>query len=147
MERRARFLDTVGELEHAGEGGRVHEAAIGDRVQVREVEHGAHPWQLGRDEEDVLGSAELADAPHDLDPELHAAPFALEPLSELPELFYECIEGGSTLAAEQEPGVEDDELGAARCSDPRGVVEHADGHSVLLVALEVAEEGRDRRMH
>lgn len=42
--------------------------------------------------------------------------------------------------------MEDDQLGAARDGDARGVVEHADRHSLLLVALEVAHEARDRRV-
>src|SRR5581483_1198222 len=43
--------------------------------------------------------------------------------------------------------MEDDELGLAGDCDPGGVVEHADRHPLLLVALHVAEEGRDRRVH
>ena len=59
MERRARFLDGVGELEHTGERAGVGEAAVRDRVEVREIEDGADPPQARGDVEDVLGGAEL----------------------------------------------------------------------------------------
>src|SRR4029077_8968031 len=46
--------------------------------------------------------------------------------------------------AREEAGVEDDEFGSCRLRDPGGVVEHADRHSLLLVALDVTHEPRDR---
>ena len=50
-------------------------------------------------------------------------------------------------AAEQEARVEDDGLGARCLRDAGRVVEHADGHAVLLVALDMAHEPGDRRVH
>ena len=49
--------------------------------------------------------------------------------------------------AEQEAGVEDDDLGAGRLRDPGRVVEHPDRHVQLLPALGVAHEAGDRRVH
>ena len=40
--------------------------------------------------------------------------------------------------------MDDHDVGAAGRRDPRGVVEHPDGHPVLLVALDVPREGRQR---
>ena len=74
-------------LQHAVEGLDLGEAAVGDRVQVGEVDHRPHPGELRGDREDVLGRAELADAAHHLDPERHAAALALEPLAQLGELL------------------------------------------------------------
>ena len=42
--------------------------------------------------------------------------------------------------------MEDDELGAGRFRDPGRVVEHPDGHALLLVALDVTHEARNRCM-
>ena len=116
-------------------------------MQVGEVDHRPHPGELRGDREDVLGGAELADAAHHLDAERHAAALALEPLAQLGELL---DHGGERLlarAAEQEAGVEDDELRAGGDRDAGRVVEHPDRHAVLLVALDVAHEPRERRVH
>src|SRR5581483_8218006 len=81
------------------------------------------------------------------DAEGHRAALALQPLAELSELL---DDGGERLLArpaEQEAGMDHDQLGAARDRDPGGVVEHPDRHPVLLVALDVAEEPRQRRVH
>ena len=43
--------------------------------------------------------------------------------------------------------MEDDELGTAGDRDARRVVEHADRHPVLLVALDLAEKACERRVH
>ena len=43
--------------------------------------------------------------------------------------------------------MEDDHLGAGRLGDAGGVVEHANRHPVLLAAIEVPEERRERRVH
>ena len=99
------------------------------------------------DREDVLGGAELAHAAHHLDPERHRAALALESLAQHAELLDDRVERVRALAAEQEARVEDDELGAGRRRDPGRVVEHPDRHPELLVALDVAHEAGDRRVH
>ena len=43
--------------------------------------------------------------------------------------------------------MEDDRLGARCQSDPGRMVEHPDRHPVLAVALDVAHEAGDRRVH
>ena len=43
--------------------------------------------------------------------------------------------------------MDDDELGAAGDRDAGRVVEHPDRHPVLLVALDLAEEAGERRVH
>src|SRR5205814_1863520 len=72
---------------------------------------------------------------------------ALEPIAELAELLDDRGERVLARPAEQEARVEDDELGAGRDGDTGRVVEHPDRHPVLLVALDVAEEARQRRVH
>ena len=98
---------------------RLDEAAVGDRVQVGEVDHRPHPLELGGDREHVLGGAELADAAHHLDAERDAAALALEALAQLAELLDDRGERVLPLAAEQEARVDDDELGAAGDGDAR----------------------------
>ena len=71
----------------------------------------------------------------------------LEPLAQLAELLADRVDRLLARAAEQEPGVEDDELGARRLRDPGRVVEHPDRHVQLLAALGVAHEAGDRRVH
>src|SRR5262249_12330373 len=51
---------------------------------------------------------------------------------------------GVAVAAEQEAGMEDDDLGAGRLRDAGGVIEHADRHVQLLAAFGMAHEARDR---
>jgi len=134
----------VGAIENLGESLSFGEAAVGDGVQVGEIDDGADPAGASGDREHVFRRPELADAAHDLDPERHRAVFALEPLSELAELLDDRVDRVRPLAAEQEAGVEDDELGAGRFRDPGRVVEHPDGHALLLVALDVTHEARNR---
>ena len=99
------------------------------------------------DAEDVLGGAELADAAHDLDPERDDALLRLEPLAQRREIRDDRVERLLAAAAEQEAGMEDDDLGADRDRDAGGVVEHPEGALALpLVAREVAGEGGDRRV-
>src|SRR5918996_939146 len=62
-------------------------AAVGDRVQVGEVEHGAHPVEPGGDRHHVVERPQLAHPTHALDPERHRAVLALEPLAKLAELL------------------------------------------------------------
>ncbi len=146
MERRPRLQQPVRRREHVGERGRVQEGPVAHRVQVREVDHGPHPGQTGGDREDVLGCAELADASHHLDPEGHRAPLPLEPRTELGQVAADSVDRGRVIAAEQEPGVHDHELGAAGGGEPGRVVEHADGAAELRAAVRVPGEGGERRV-
>jgi len=134
-----------------GKGGRkgLHrgKGAVARSVHVREVEHGADPAAASRDLDHVLGAAELADASHHLDPERHRAVLALEPPAQLAQLLADRVERGLASAAEQEAGVEDDQLGAGRFRDPRRMVEHPGRHVQLLAALGVSHEAGDRRVH
>ena len=61
----------------------------------------------------VVQRAELTHASHHLDSEGHRAVLPLEPLAQLPELLDDGVDRVLPRAAEQEAGVEDDELGAA----------------------------------
>ena len=99
------------------------------------------------DREHVVDGAELAHAAHHLDAERHEPVLRLEPLAQLAELLDDVVDRVLALAAEQEAGMEDDDLRAGRLREPGRVVEHADRHLVLLVALDVAHERRDRRVH
>ena len=62
------------------------------------------------------------------------------------ELLADRVQRLLARAAEQEAGVEDDDLRAGRLRDAGRVVEHADGHVQLLAALRVAHEAGDRRV-
>ena len=136
----------VGAGEDSGKRRRLREAAVGDRVQMREVEHRADPARARRDREHVLRGAELAHASHDLDAERHRAVLLLQPLTQLAQLLDDGVDRGLALAAEQEARVEDDDLGPGRLRDAGGVVEHPDGHVQLLAALGVTHEAGDRRV-
>jgi len=111
-----------------------------------EIDDGADPAGASGDREYVFGRPELADSAHDLDPERHRAVFAFEPLAELAQLLDDRVDRVCALAAEQEAWMEDDELRARHLRDPGRVVEHPDGHTLLLVALDVTHEARDRRV-
>ena len=74
------------------------------------------------------------------DPCLPAAP-------QLAELLDDRVDRLLTRPAEQEPGVEDDQLGARGLRDSGRVVEHPDRHVELLPALGVSHEAGNRRMH
>ena len=147
MERRVRGHDLVRLREHAGEGLGVGEAAVRDRVQVGEVEHRSHPVELGGDREHVVGRAEVAHTAHHLDPERHVPALPLQPFAQLTELLDHRRDRLLVRPSEQEPGVEDDDLHTGGLGDPGRVVEHADRHPVLLAAVEVAEERRQRGVH
>ena len=147
VERRAGLEHAVGLRERVGEGLDLDVRAVRDGVQVGEVEHRSHPVDALGDPDDVVEASEVAHAAHHLDAEGHATALAFEPLPQRPELIGDRFERGLALAAEQEAGVEDDELGAAGDRDSGGMVEHAGGHVVLPVTLEVAHEPGDRRVH
>ena len=102
------------------------EGAVARRVHVREVEDRAHPPGAARDLEYVVERPEVAHAAHDLDAEGHGAVLRLEALAERPELLDDRVERILPRALEQEAGVEDHDLGAARGRDPRAPVEGAD---------------------
>ena len=137
MERRARLEHLVGGLEPVGEGLDVREVAVAGRVHVSEVEHGAHPAEPARDLEHVVErSRNRGPGPSPRSPNGTARTFGLEPLAQIPELFGDGVDRDLARAAEQEAGVEDDELGARGHRDPGGVVEHPDRHVELLAAVE-----------
>ena len=92
-------------------------------------------------------AAEVPDAPHDLHAEVDVTTLALEPLAQLRQLLDDRGDRGLALAAEQEAGVEDDHLRTGSLRDPGRVIEHPHGHPLLLVALDVTHEARDRRVH
>src|SRR5262249_48309018 len=96
--------------------------------------------------EDVLRRAEVPDAAHDLDAERRVAALCLEPLAQLAQLLDDRANRLLVLAAQQEAGMEDDDLGADGLRHSRGVIQHPDRHAVLLAAVEVPEEGRDGRV-
>jgi hypothetical protein len=125
---------------------RVRVAAVGDRVEVGEVDHRPHPRDARRDRDHVLEAAQLAHTTHHLDAERDVAPLRREPLPQLAELVDDRGDRGIALPAEQEARMEDDRRGAARAREPGRVIEHPDGHPQLLAALGVADEGRDRRV-
>jgi hypothetical protein len=123
------------------------ERAVGDGMEMREVDDRANPRQARRDEKNVVEAPDLADPAHDLDTERHGAILRLEPSPELGELLDDLGEGALAGPAEQEAGMEDDWLGARSLGDSRGVVEHPDRHPVLLVALDVSHEAGDGCVH
>jgi hypothetical protein len=141
-----RLEHAVGGFQRDRKGLDVRERAVARRVHVREVEYWADPSAPAGDRDDVVEAAEVVDAAHHLDSERHRAVLALEALAELGELLADGRDRRGPVSAEQEAGVEDDELGARSLGDPCGVVEHSDGHPLLLVALEVAHEARDGRV-
>ncbi len=117
-------------------------------MHVREVENGPNPARASRDLEDVVQRPEIANPAHHLDPERHAATLSLEPLAERPELLHDRIERGLPRSLEQEPRMEDDELGAARGGDAGASIERADRRGELAAArLDVAHEAEERRVH
>jgi len=146
VERRAWREHFVRTGEDRCEGRRLREPAVGDGVEVREVDHRPHPTGARGDGEDVLGGAELADASHDLDAERYGPVLLLQPLAQLAELLDDGIDRGLALATEQVTRMKDDDLGAGGLGDPRGMVEHPDRHVQLLATLRVAHEPGDRGM-
>ena len=116
-------------------------------MHVREVEDGADPAEPRGDEEHVVERADLADASHHLDAERNGASLRLEPRAQLAELLADGLERLLARAAEEEAGMEDDHLRAARGRDPGRVVEHPDRHVELLAALRVSHEAGERRVH
>ena len=94
-----------------------------------------------RDLDDVVERAEVAHAAHHLDAERHGPALALEPLAQRAELLDDRGDSVLARAAEQEAGVEDDDLRAAGGRDPRAAVERADGGRELAAArLEMPHE-------
>jgi len=146
VERGAGLEHGVGAFEDLGERLGLGEAAVRDGVQVGEVDDRPNPTRTRGDRENILGRPELADTAHDLHSERHCPVFALEALAELAQLLDDRVDRIRALAAEQEARVEDDELGPCCLGDPGGVVEHPDGHSLLLVQFDMTHEARDRRV-
>ena len=70
----------------------------------------------------------------------------LEPRAQLAELLDDRVDRVLARPAEQEAGVEHDDLGAGSLRDAGRVVEHPERHVQLLAALGVAHEAGDRRM-
>ncbi len=108
---------------------------------------GPNPGQARRDVDDVLEAPDLADAPHDLDPERDSAALSLEPCPQVGELLDDLGERAFARALEEEAGMEDDRLGTGCDCDPGRVVEHPGRHRMLSVALDVTHEPGDRRVH
>src|ERR671936_337080 len=79
--------------------------------------------------------------------ERDGAVLSLQPLAELRELLADRRDRRLAVTPEEKARMEHDELGSRGLGDPRGVVEHPDGHALLLVTLEVAHETGNRRMH
>ena len=71
----------------------------------------------------------------------------LDPLAEVCELRDDRGDRLLVRPAEEESRMEDDRLCAGDLRDPGRVVEHAGRHPVLAVALDVAHEPGDRRVH
>ena len=147
MERRAAGEDSVCRGEDLVKRLHRRERAVGGRVQVREVDHRPHPGEAGRDGDHVVEAAEVVDPAHDLDAERDASLLALEPLAQAGELRDHRRDRLLSRAAKEETRVEDDRLGAGHLRDSGRVVEHAGRHPVLAVALDVAHESSDRRVH
>ncbi len=103
----------VGSCQRLGEELDLRVRAVRGRVQVGEVEHRAHPVDVLGEPDDVVERPEVADAAHHLDAEGHRAALALQPLAQRAELVGDRLERRLAFTAEQEAGVEDDELGAA----------------------------------
>ena len=112
-------------------GSDLEERPVARRVHVREVEHGSHPADAPRDLDHVVDRSEIAHAPHDLDAEGHGTALALQPLAERPELLDDRVDRVLSGSPEQEAGVEDDDLRAARSRDAGAPVERADGRGEL----------------
>ena len=116
-------------------------------MHVGEVEHGADPAAAAGDRDDVVEAAEVVHAAHHLDAERHRPVFAFEALPQLAQLLADRLDRRSLRPAEEEAGVEHHDFGAGRLRDPRAMIEHPDRHALLLVALDVAHEAGDRRVH
>jgi len=147
VERGAAREDAVHGGEHLVERLHGRERAVAGRVQVREIDHRPHPPEPRRDPEDVVEAAEVVDPAHDLDPERDPAVLGLDPLAEVTELGDDRSDRLLAGPAEQEAGMEDHRLGSRDLCDPRRVVEHPGRHPVLAVALDMAHEAGDRRVH
>src|SRR5262249_48648779 len=110
----ALLLDAICALQYAGERVDAGEPAVRDGVQVGEVEHRPAPGELGSDTEDVRGRAEITYAAHHLDAEGDRPVLAGEALPQVAKLLDDRRRCLLVRTAEQEAGVEDDELGSAR---------------------------------
>jgi len=143
VERRLGRDHRVRSFENLLEPGRLGEASVRHGVEVSEVDDGADPARACRDCEDVLRSSQLTHAAHDLHPEGNGAVLLLQPFAELAELFDHRVDRRVTLAAEQEAGVEDDDLRAGRLCDARRMVEHPDSHIELFATFGMAHEACD----
>ena len=146
VERRARLEHRVRRGERVRETVGLEELAVARRVHVREVEDGADEVDRAGDRDDVVDRPEVADAAHHLDAERDEPVLRLEPLAEVAELVDDVGDRVVALAAEEEAGMEDDQLRAARLREPGGVVEHPERHLELLAAVGVAHERRERRV-
>ena len=147
VERCARLDHLVGRLERRGKGVDIGVRAVARRVHVREVEHRPDEVHLRGDREDVVQRSEVAHAPHHLDPERDEPVLRLEPRAQVAELVDDVGDRPLALPAEEEPGMEDDELRAGRLREPGGVIEHPERHLELLLPLDVAHERGERRVH
>jgi len=148
VERRFGLEDAVGELERLAKRLCFEKRSVARRVHVREVENGSHPVEPARDLDDVVHRSQIAHASHHFDSERHCTSLRLESLAQHAELIDDRVDRSLAFAAEQEPGVEDDELCAARGDDARATVERTDGRRELASArLEVPHEAEERCVH
>ena len=144
----ARLEHVVDRLERLREEARLEVRAVARRVHVGEVEHRSHPAGARRDLDDVVERAEVADAAHHLDAERHGASLPSSRSRSVPSCSTTRCDRVLALAAEEEAGVEDDDLGAAGGGDAGAAVERADGRGELAAArLEVPHEAEERRVH
>jgi len=144
VERRVGRNHRVRSCENLLERRRLRETAVRHGVEVGEVDDWADPARACRDREDVVRGPKLAYAAHDLDSERNGAVLLLQPLAQLAELFDHRVDRGVALTAEQETGVEDDDLRTGSLCDAGGMVEHPDSHVELLATLGMPHEACDR---
>src|SRR2546423_1686851 len=127
MERRAGLEDRIRAREHVCKGLHIREAAVGDRVKVREVDHWPDPRETRREPEYILRSPQLAHAPHDLGAEIDGAILRLQALPQVRQVVRDTFHCSLAGPAEQVAGMDDDEVRAAGDGYSGGVVEHPKG--------------------
>ena len=113
---------------------------------MREVDHRPKPRDARGQLEHVVDRAELAHPAHDFDAERDRAALLLEAVAQGFEPRDDVVERLRAVPPEPEARMDDDDLGAGGCCDPRGAVERAEG-LLRLPLVGVAGEGEQRRVH